>query len=131
MSIDTPEAVARFAGAVANLSADLLAAGVQPEALAAGLRIEAGKVERHVPPVSGRQPDERELTELARKAHEFINTIQIAGIEEQTAVVVISHVLVERVARTRGAAGAAHWLRGLARLVDANGDVIETTSKAH
>ena len=130
MSIDTREAVQRFTAAVGNLSAELLAAGVHPEALAAGLRIEAGRVEARTPKTETTM-DERELIDLTRKGHEFINTLQVAGITERVAVTVLGHVLIERVARTGGAAGAAHWLRGLARLTDANGDAFETTSQAH
>lgn len=130
MSIDTPEAVTRFAAAVGNLSAELLAVGVSPDALAAGLRIEAARVESRGP-----KPDmttgERELIDLTRKAHEFINTLQVAGIPEQVAVTVICHVLIERIARASGASGAANWLRGLAGLVDQNGDTFEATARAH
>ncbi|MAM37510.1 MAG: hypothetical protein CL949_03175 [Erythrobacter sp.] len=126
-----PEAIRNFCTAIANLARELIeAGGVTHSALAAGLRVEAGKIEVAGP----RDPmsmDEREMVDLARKAHEFINSLMVAGVDERIAVVTIGNTLVERVARTRGAAGAAHWLRGLATLVDQNGDAIEETSKAH
>lgn len=126
-----PEAIRNFCTAIANLARELIdTGGVTHESLAAGLRIEAGKIELAAP----RAPmatDEREMVDLARKSHEFINSLMVAGIDERVAVVTIGNTLVERVARTRGAAGAAHWLRSLANLVDANGDAIEATSRAH
>lgn len=137
--------------AIANLADECVAAGVTPanvvEAVADGLgivltrhyqaeqaaallRIQAGKIEMTAP----RAPmpsDERELVDLARRAHEFINTLQVAGIEELVAVTVLMNTAVERVARTRGAAGAAHWLRSLASMVDKFGDAIEVTARSH
>nr|WP_047170074.1 hypothetical protein [Sphingomonas sp. Y57] len=129
-NIDTREAVARFAGAVGNLSAELLGAGVEPAALAAGLRIEAGKIE-----AQGRQrsmtADERELLEVAAKAHEFINTLQIAGIEERVATTCLVNTGIERMVRLHGPAKASRWLRGLADFVDRNGPAFEETGKHH
>lgn len=126
-----PEAVQRFCAALANLSRELIeTGGVAHSALAAGIRIEANKIEM-AGPRSPMTAGEQELVDLARKAHEFINSLMVAGIDERVAVVTIGNTLVERVARTSGAAGAAHWLRSLAKLVDDNGDAIETTARAH
>jgi hypothetical protein len=128
---DQSEAVARTCEALGNVCRDLMeAGGVPAEMLAAGIRTEAGKIEARTAG-AGMAPDEAELVQLARKAHEFINSLQIAGIEERTAVTCIANACVERVARLQGAAGAAHWLRNLAKLVDAHGDAIEETARAH
>ncbi len=127
---DQPEAVRRFCGAVSNLSAELLQSGVGHAALAAGLRVEAGKIEVAAPRI-GMSTDEVELAGLVRQAHDFINTLMIVGIDEPVAVSAINNALVERVARTRGAAGAANWLRSIANLVEANAASIEETARAH
>lgn len=138
--------------AIANIADECIAAGVTPanaiEAVADGLglvltrhypaeqaaallRLQAGKIEATAAPARPMTMDEQELLELASKAHEFINTLQVAGIAEHVAITSICNSLVERVARMRGAAGAAHWLRQLAALVDANGDAIETIASKH
>lgn len=128
---DKPEAVRSLCAAISNLASELIqTGGVSHDAMAAGLRIAAGKIELAGPrgPIT---TEDREMIDLARKAHEFINALMVAGIDERIAVVTIANSLVERVARTRGAAGAAHWLRGLAKLVDDNGDTIEATARSH
>lgn len=125
------EALRRFCYAVSSVAADLAGAGgLSRDAIAAGLRIEASKIElaNDRPRMSA---SDQELLDLARRAHEFINTLIIAGIDERVAVVSIGNTLVERVARSNGAAGAANWLRGLAALVDQHGDDIEATAQAH
>lgn len=127
---DRAEAVRRFTSAIGTVAKELLDAGAQHEPLAAAMRIQANVVEM-AGPRAPMTAGEQELADLARKAHEFINTLQVAGIEEHVAVTVIANTAIERVARTRGAAGAAHWLRALANLVDKNGDAIETTAKSH
>lgn len=128
---DRREAVKRFTKAVGTIAAELLAAGAPGEGIAAALRIKAAAIEAELPRGEGMTPDERELVDLARTGHEFINTMQVAGIAEQVAVTVLGNVLVERVARVRGAAGAADWLRRLATLVDANAEAIEVTAQSH
>lgn len=125
------EAVERFAAAVATLARELInSGGVPHDAVAAGLRIEAGKIEVDGPR-SDMAIDERELVDLARKAHEFINALMVSGIPEDTAVVAIVNTLIERVTRTRGAPAAAKWMHGLASLVEIHGAAIEATSNSH
>lgn len=115
---------------VANALGQLMPQHMDPEAAAALLRIEAGKIERTIPkPV--RAPAEQELVDLARRSHEFINTMQVAGMDESTIVTTLANTAIERVARTRGADGAALWLRRMAAVVDANASAIETTARAH
>ena len=128
---DRGEAVARFTSAVATIAAELLTAGAPAEALAAALRMRAAAIEVGLPRTKGMTPNEAELVDLARTGHEFINTLQVAGIAEPVVVTVLGNVLVERVARVRGAAGAADWLRRLAALVDANAEAIEVTAQSH
>lgn len=128
---DKPEAVRNLCAAISNLASELIqTGGVSHDAMAAGLRMAAGKIELAGP----REPmamNDREMIDLARKAHEFINTLMVAGIDERIAVVTIGNTLIERVVRTRGAAGAAQWLRGLAKVVDDHGGEIETTARSH
>lgn len=128
---DKPEAVRNLCAAISNLASELIqTGGVSHDAMAAGLRMVAGKIELAGP----REPmamNDREMIDLARKAHEFINTLMVAGIDERIAVVTIGNILIERVVRTRGAAGAAQWLRGLAKVVDDHGGEIETTARSH
>ena len=128
---DHPEAVQRFVTAVANLSRELIESGGVPhQMLAAGLRIEAGKIEV-AGPRAPMKPDERELVDLARKTHEFVNSLQVAGIDETVAITVLGNTAIERVARRSGASGAEQWLRGLAAFVGANGSALEQTARHH
>jgi len=117
---DQAVAVSRFTEAVRNIAVELLGAGVQPGPLAAALRMRTAEVEAKAS-TSTTTPNERELIDLAAKAHEFINTLQIAGIEEHVAVTALSVASVERVVRSRGGAAAATWLRSLASLVEDEG----------
>ncbi len=126
------------AGASPMTVADTLAAAlgrilsefVKPEPAAAMLRIQAGRIEATRPTVA-RDADEAEMIDLGRRCHEFVNTLQVAGIEENLAVSALINMAIERVARTGGAAGASHWLRRMADMVDKNGDAIETIARAH
>ena len=128
---DKPEAVRRFCAAVQNIGQELIEnGGVSHTALASGLRIEASKIEMGAPRAP-MKADDRELVDLVRKGHEYINALVVAGVEERTAIVAFGNALIERVARTNGAAGAAEWLRRLAALVDQSSSEIEATARAH
>jgi len=118
------------AEALATSLGKILSENVKPEPAAAMLRIHAGRIEA-TRPTQARDADEAEMMDLGRRSHEFINTMQIAGIEERAAVSAILNTAIERVARIGGAASAAHWLRRMADLVDKNGDAIETIARAH
>lgn len=147
-----PDNLTNFAKATRNIAEELIAAGAEPsvviehmanalgsvmvahspaEEAAALLRIEAGKIEATIPQPADRTADQRELIELARHAHTHLNTLQVAGIGEGTAVTAFVNASIERVARARGAIGAAHWLRGLAALVEKRGGDIEQSANFH
>lgn len=151
MTEQDQEMVERFSTAISNIANECIAAGIdtavlvkavssalrkvlanhaEPEQVAAALRIEAGKVEAMVPSI-GRTPDEKELLDLVRRTHEFINSLQVAGIEERVIVTAMGHALIERVVRVSNAGGAVRWLLGLAQTVMGNADHLKTTSKAH
>lgn len=129
-NIDTQEAVSRFTQAIGNVSIELVAAGVDPLPLAAGIRIEAGKIETDCRP-SGMVTEEGELIALARRCHEFVNTMQVAGLEERTVATCLLNTSVERVTRLHGAPAAAAWLRGMADMVEKNAESFERTARQH
>lgn len=122
--------IATMCTALGNVGRDMIAAGIAPEALAAGWRNEAAKIEAlgYRPSIS---PDEAEMLDLLKRTHEFINSLQVAGIDERIAIVTMGNALIERVARSKGAAGTVEWLQGLARNVEANAEVIEATAGHH
>ena len=143
-----------MAQAIANVSAECIGAGVAPEAVvssvcdglgkllvaqyspeqaAALLRMEAGKIEATIVRAKtvGADADAQEGADLMRKGHEFINALQVAGLEEPVIVSSLLLVLVERVARTNGVAGAAGWLNRMAAVALSNGDNLGRTSQAH
>lgn len=122
--------ITNFCGAIGNVSKELIAAGVPADALAAGLRIEASKVEAKGTRAD-MPADELEMVDVQRRGHEFINALQVAGIDERLAISALSNALIERVVRTNGAGGASTWLRNLAGMVDQHGALIEFTSRQH
>lgn len=61
--------------------------------------------------------ERREMLELMKKAHAWIDALQIAGIEENVVVTAIHTVLVERALRAGGAPKTAAWLQGQAEMV--------------
>lgn len=127
---DRPEAIQRFCTATGNVARELIEAGVGVEAIAAGIRMEAAKIEADAP----RHPmeaTERELVDLARKAHEFINTLQVAGIDERTAITCILNALIERLVRAHGPKGAADFLRRMGDFTEQHGDSLTQTSGSH
>lgn len=119
-----------FCTAIGNVAKEMIAAGVPAYQLAAGLRIEAGKIEA-TQPRGGDTAGEQEIAAFHRRVHEFINTMQVAGMDEIEVVATIQNVCIERIARHRGASGAAHYLRSMAAIVEANAEAIEFTAKEH
>jgi hypothetical protein len=119
--------------AVCDGLSQLLTVEYSPEQAAALLRIEAGRIEdgiiRNAQSVDTEV--EREAKALVRKGHEFINAMQVAGLQEPTIVSALMLVLVERVTRTNGVAAAAGWLNRMAAMALANGDDLGKTSQAH
>jgi hypothetical protein len=125
--------VTNFCGAISNVARDMVAAGVPADQLAAGLRIEAGKVEAKAvaaAPAIGPEA-EQEAAALIRKAHEYINALQVAGMSEITIVTAHLLALVERMTRKVGVDGAATWLEGMAKAARDMGDGLEQTARHH
>src|SRR5688572_2697448 len=81
----TPAAVANE---IAFALGKFLSQHFSPTQAAAMLREQAGKVDP--PDRKHLTPGEAELLELGDKAQQFINTLQIAGIEESTAVTALA-----------------------------------------
>lgn len=107
---------------------EFLAAHFTPTQAAGMLRDQAHSIGR--PDRRQMASDERELLELADNAQQFINTLQIAGIEERDAVTAIVNACTLRVARSRGAAGAADWLRRLADQVEIHAGAITAAARS-
>lgn len=107
----------------------LLAQFSEPEESAAWLRMEARKIESMAPKAKG-SASVPELVQIQHRAQEFINTLQVAGIAENEAVTAMHNACVERVVRASGAAGAAQWLRNLAKLTEQNGPALEAIARA-
>ena len=142
------ERLANMPVALANVMGELIEAGVEPVAVACeaaiGVRIFMG---RHLsgdqasallreqaalaecPDRSSRPATEAEHLELLDKALQFIRTLQLAGISESLAVTALNSACVLTVARTRGAAGAAAWLRGVASQTEVQAAAIDQAAK--
>lgn len=133
--------VSNLATAITNITLQCIAGGVSPEVMAetvakalgqvlglyaepqqasAFFRIEAAKLEAATMPVAGAPIDVAEMMELGRKVQTFIDTLQLAGIEEGVAVTAVANAVVERMARYHGAKGSAAWLRRLADVAEQN-----------
>src|SRR5687767_2339088 len=123
--MERDERIANASSAIVKLAGELVAGKIAPLAVANEIGVALGQfLSKHFTPTQAaaimreqaakidppdRQrmiPDERELLDLDDKAQQFINTLQIAGIEEPTAVTALTNACILRVARTKGAAGA-------------------------
>ena len=62
-----------------------------------------------------------EMLDVLKRAHAWIDTMQIAGIGENVVVTAIHTALVERALRAGGVAKAVEWLQGQADMVAAVG----------
>lgn len=127
---DRPAAIQKFATAIGNISSELIeVGGVSHAALAAALRIEAGKVEVASP----RRPMEasaREMVDLVRRVHDFINTLMVAGVGERVAETCILHAIIERIAAREGVDLAAAWLHHMGDYATKNAAMLGQTSQA-
>lgn len=99
-----------------------------PAQAAALLRIQAATIERENADPGG-TVEEAELAELPRRFHEFVNTLQIAGIEERHLVAAMMLAALERVARSSSAEQAVAWVRGMADHAEANPDHLSATAR--
>lgn len=147
--MDRDERMQNFPAALANCMGELVDAGVTPAAVACetatGLRIFVG---RHMPgdqaaallreqaalverPDRSRLPEtDRELIELQEKASQFIRTLQLAGVSENSAVSALHQACILAVVRTRGGPAAVAWLRAIADRTEEMLPVIEHLAKA-
>lgn len=62
-----------------------------------------------------------EMLDVLKRAHSWIDTMQVAGLHENVVVVAIHTALVERALRAGGVAKTAEWLQGQADMVSAVG----------
>lgn len=92
--------------------AEFVTSHFSPGAAAALLRQYAAQVDG--PDRQAIEPSARELLDLTDQAQQYINSLQIAGIDESAAVSCLVNACIFRAARARGAKGAADWLRKLA-----------------
>ena len=142
------EQLQNFPAALANCMGELVDAGVAPAAVACetatGLRIFVGRhmagdqaaallreqaalVER---PDRSRLPESaRELLELQEKASQFIRTLQLAGVSEDSAVSALHQACILAVMRTRGGPAAVAWLRSIADRTEEMLPTIEQLAK--
>jgi len=63
----------------------------------------------------------REMLDVLKRAHAWIDAMQTAGIAENVIVTAIHTALVERALRAGGVAKTAEWLQGQADMVAALG----------
>jgi len=63
----------------------------------------------------------RDMLDVLKRAHAWIDTMQVAGIGENVIVTAIHTALVERALRAGGVGKTAEWLQGQADMVAALG----------
>ncbi len=62
-----------------------------------------------------------EMLDVLKRAHAWIDTMQVAGIGENVIVVAIHSALIERALRAGGVAKTVEWLQGQADAVASGG----------
>ncbi len=65
-----------------------------------------------------------EMLELMKQAHAWIDTMQIAGIEENLIVTAVHTVLVERALRAGGVTKTVEWLQSQADITHSMGPLL-------
>lgn len=66
----------------------------------------------------------REMLDLLKRAHAWIDDLQIAGMAENTIVTAIHTALVERALRSGGVTKTVEWLQGQADMMHTMGPLL-------
>lgn len=119
-----PSAVAlEMAGGVA----EFLTGHATPSATAALMREVAVSVDR--PDRRDMPPADRELLDLSDKGLQFIRGLQLAGVDQATAITALTNASILEFARARGATAAAQWLRRLADHTESSAAALDSVAR--